>query len=117
MRNFRNMNIWTRGIDLTIKGYELTRLLPKDEIYGLRSQINRALVSIPSNIAEGSSRTSEKEFGRFLEISLGSAFELETDLIIVEKLGMINQILIAEYLDDLKTEQRQINALINKIKY
>ena len=76
MRNFRNMIIWNQGIDLAVKGYQLTKLLPKEETYGLRRQINRALVSIPSNIAEGCSRTSEKEFGRFLEISLGSAFEL-----------------------------------------
>ena len=111
------MIIWNQGIDLAVKGYQLTKLLPKEETYGLRSQINRALVSIPSNIAEGCSRTSEKEFGRFLEISLGSAFELETDLVIIEKLGMIKTALINEYLEHVKTEQRQINSLISKIKY
>ena len=117
MRNFRDMIIWNNGIDLAIKGYQLVKQLPKEENYGLRTQITRALVSIPSNIAEGCSRTSEKEFGRFLEISLGSAFEVETDLIIIEKLRMIDAHLIAEFLGQLKTEQKQINSLISKIKY
>jgi len=116
MRNFRELTIWNHGIDLAIKGYELARQLPKEELYGLRSQITRAVVSVPSNIAEGCSRSSEKDFKRFLEISLGSAFELETDLIIIEKLGFIDATVIQEYLSDLHVEQKQINSLITKIK-
>ena len=92
MRNFRKLNIWNQGIDLAVRAYELSKQLPIEERYGLKSQITRAVVSIPSNIAEGCSRTSENEFKRFLEISLGSSFELETDLIIVEKLGFIKSV-------------------------
>jgi four helix bundle protein len=116
MRNFRELTIWNHGIELAVKGYELARQLPKEELYGLRSQITRAVVSVPSNIAEGCSRSSEKDYKRFLEISLGSAFEVETDLIIVEKLGFIDATLIQEYLSDLHVEQKQINSLITKLK-
>jgi four helix bundle protein len=65
MRNFRELNVWNQGIELAIKGYEITKCLPADEKFGLRSQITRALVSIPSNIAEGCSRKSDKDFSRF----------------------------------------------------
>lgn len=62
MRNFREFKIWNQGVDLAVRAYELTKQLPKEEVYGLRSQITRAVVSIPSNIAEGCSRSSEKDF-------------------------------------------------------
>jgi four helix bundle protein len=116
MRNFREMKIWSQGIDLAIKGYELAKQLPKEELYGLRSQITRAVVSIPSNIAEGCSRASEIDFKRFLEYSLGSSFELETNIIIANKLGFVNSQFVADYLANLETEQKQINSLISKIK-
>ncbi|MCH8873996.1 four helix bundle protein [candidate division KSB1 bacterium] len=76
MRNFRNLNIWTEGIGIVKQVYKIAELLPSDEKYGLKSQICRAAVSIPSNIAEGCSRNSEIDFKRFLEIALGSSFEL-----------------------------------------
>jgi four helix bundle protein len=116
MRNFREYDIWNQGIELAVKAYELSKQLPKEELYGLRSQITRAVVSVPSNIAEGCSRTSERDFKRFLEISLGSAFELETDLVIVEKLGLIDSKSIQEFLVSLHIEQKQINTLITRIK-
>ncbi len=115
MRNFREFAIWNQGIDLAVKTYELAKQLPKEEVYGLRSQITRAVVSIPSNIAEGCSRSSEKAFKQFLEISLGSAFELETDLIIVKKLGLIKSVDVELVMQDLIREQKQINALISKL--
>jgi four helix bundle protein len=90
--------------------------LPKEELYGLRSQISRAAVSVPANISEGCSRTSENDFKRFLEISLGSAFELETHFIIAEKLGFISITEVQEFLVNLHIEQRQINTLITKIR-
>jgi four helix bundle protein len=116
MRNFRKLTIWTQGIELAVKAYGLSKQLPKEELYGLRSQITRAVVSIPSNIAEGCSRSSEKDFKRFLEISLGSAFELETDLVIVQKLGLIDASQVQQFLSDLHIEQKQINSLITRIK-
>lgn len=116
MRNFRNMIIWNQGIELAARTYELAKLFPKEELYGLRSQITRASVSVPSNIAEGCSRKSEKDFGRFLEMALGSAFEIETDLLIAEKIGYLKKDMVSDYLSFLHMEQAQINTLINKLK-
>lgn len=116
MRNFRELTIWNQGIDLAVKVYEVSKQLPKEELYGLRSQITRAVVSIPSNIAEGCSRESERDFKRFLEISLGSAFELETHLVVAEKLGFIETQSIQDVLQDLNREQKQVNSLISRIK-
>ena len=110
------MRIWNQGIDLTIKAYQIVSQFPKEEQYGLKSQIRRAVVSIPSNIAEGCSRTSEKEFKHYLEISLGSSFEVETDLIIAQRLGMISKEEEFDFLQGLHVEQRQLNALISRIR-
>lgn len=90
MRNFRKLKIWEQGIEIVKEVYKLSQKLPSEEKFGLKSQITRAAVSIPSNIAEGSSRNSEVEFKRFLEIAMGSLFELETQLIIVQELNLIN---------------------------
>jgi four helix bundle protein len=117
MRNFRNMIIWNQGIDLAVRTYEIVKLFPKEELYGLRSQMTRAGVSVPSNIAEGCSRSSEKDFCRFLEMALGSAFEIETDLIIAQKIGYLKTEMISDYVSFLHSEQKQINKLINTIKH
>ena len=116
MRNFREMTIWNQGVKLAVKVYAVCKQLPKEEVYGLRSQITRAVVSIPSNIAEGCSRNSETEFKRFLEIAMGSAFELETQLLISFELGFISRSSLDEVLPEIHAEQKQINALITKIK-
>lgn len=86
MRNFKTLNIWKQGVELVKLIYQLVEKFPKEEKFGLVSQITRAAVSVPSNIAEGCSRTSELEFKRFLEITIGSLFELETQLIIAKEL-------------------------------
>ncbi len=115
MRNFREFVIWNEAVELTICIYRLTKLLPKEEEYGLKSQLRRAAVSIPSNIAEGCSRTSEKEFKRFLEFSLGSSFEIETDLLIAQRLSMISESQNNAIVNDLHKLQRRINALSSKL--
>lgn len=115
MRNFREMIIWNQGIDLAVKIYAITKILPADERFGRTSQLNSAAVSIPSNIAEGCSRKSEKDFKRFLEHSLGFAYEVETDLVIAETIGYLKNELIIDYLNQLQSEQRQIHSLINKL--
>lgn len=117
MRNFRQMNIWNQGIRLAVKGYALAKQFPKEETYALRSQVTRAMISIPANIAEGSSRASEKDFSRFLEISLGSGYEVETHFIIAEMLGYIKMADVAEYLEHLHSLERQIHALIKKLRH
>ena len=80
--NFKNLNIWKKSIELADDLYSLTDNFPKNEDFGLKSQIRRCSVSVASNIAEGSSRSSSKDFNRFLEISLGSLYELQTQIII-----------------------------------
>ena len=87
--NFKNLNVWIKSRALIKEVYQLVETFPNDELYGLSSQIKRSAISIPSNIAEGSGRGSDKDFERFLRIALGSSFELQTQLIISEKLGII----------------------------
>ncbi|MDQ6814220.1 MAG: four helix bundle protein, partial [Bacteroidota bacterium] len=84
MRNFKELKIWQKGFDIAVDAYKLTASFPSSEKFGLNSQMTRAAVSIPSNIAEGSSRKSDKDYHRFVEISLGSAYELETQLLIAK---------------------------------
>lgn len=84
MRNFKELKIWQKGFRIAVDSIKLVSGFPKEEKYGISSQITKAAVSIPSNIAEGSSRSSEKDYSRFIEISLGSTFELETQLLIAE---------------------------------
>ena len=116
MRNFRNLNIWKNGIQLVKEIYQLSVSLPDEEKFGLTSQIRRAAVSVPSNIAEGSSRSSEIEYKRFLEIAEGSLFEIETLLIIIAELNMVNVDRVNPLMEKVQTEQRMINNLISKIK-
>ena len=116
MRNFRTLNIWQEGIAIVRQIYYLAALLPVEEKYGLRSQICRSAVSIPSNIAEGCSRVSQKDFKRFLEIALGSSYELETQLMIIEELSLISKKDVAVMIDHLNKEQKMINNLITKLK-
>jgi four helix bundle protein len=116
MRNFRELNIWKEGIELAKETYHLSRLLPDEEKYGLKSQICRASVSVPSNIAEGCSRNSQIEYKRFLEFSMGSAFEMETQFIIIKELNFINEKRLTKVFDMLDKEQRSLNNLINRIK-
>ncbi|MDO6674669.1 four helix bundle protein [Tenacibaculum sp. 1B UA] len=116
MRNFRNLDIWREGIEIVKQVYSLSEKLPSEEKFGLKSQITRAAVSIPSNIAEGASRNSEIEFKRFLEISMGSLFEVETQLVIVEGLGFVSSEELKLIFKMLEKEAKMINSLINKIK-
>ena len=105
MKNFKGLKIWQKGVDISIKSYKLISSSPKEEKYGLSSQITRAAVSIPSNIAEGSSRSSEKDYNRFIEMSLGSTFELETQLLISAAVNLGNSEVRNELLKDLDEEQ------------
>jgi four helix bundle protein len=116
MRNFRNLEVWTEAIEFVRMVYQLTSGFPTSEKYALCNQMHRAAISIPSNIAEGCSRSSSNEFARFLEISLGSAFELETQIEIAYR----NQYLSTEFyacnLAKLNTLQRRINSLREAIR-
>lgn len=89
MRTHKDLEVWKDGIKFVTKVYQITSLFPKEELYGITSQIRRAAISIPSNIAEGAARKSANEFRQFLYIALSSASELNTQLIISNNLGFI----------------------------
>ncbi len=114
MRDYKNLNIWDNGIQIVKQVYVLVEKLPLSEKFGLKSQLSRAAVSIPSNIAEGCSRNSDIEFKRFLEIAMGSLFEVETQITICEELNF----LILEDTKEIKIllakEAKMINSLISK---
>ncbi len=116
MRDFRKLDIWKNGIIIVAQIYKISENLPADERFGLKSQITRAAVSIPSNIAEGCSRNSEMEFKRFLEIAMGSLFELETQLIITIELDFMEKEQLEAVLNLISKEAKMINSLISKIK-
>jgi len=90
MKDYKKLKVWNKSIELVLKIYKMTELFPGTELYGLISQIRRCAVSIPSNIAEGAGRQSEADFNYFLNISKGSSNELETQIIISNRLGYIN---------------------------
>ncbi len=116
MKNFKELRIWQKGIDLVKMTYQLAKQFPKEEKYGIISQMTRAAVSIPANIAEGSSRNSEKEYIRFLEIAIGSAFELQTYYVIANEMTWIKSDEITEADTLLVEEIKMIFAFINRIK-
>ena len=89
MHNFKELQVWKLSKDFCIEIYKVTKNFPASEKYGITSQLTRAAVSVPSNIAEGSSRKSDKDFSRFIDIALGSSYELETQLIIALELELI----------------------------
>lgn len=91
MNNYKNLKIWQESIEVALDIYQLTKSFPKEEMYGLTSQLRRAAVSIPSNISEGACRNNDKEFRQFLGISSGSAGEADTQLYIAKKLEYITE--------------------------
>ena len=91
MRDFHNLLIWKRSHQLTLDVYKVSQSFPKEELFGLTSQIRRAASSVPTNIAEGSGRTSNKDFAHFLHIAIGSASEVEYELLLAHDLQYINK--------------------------
>ncbi|MGB3006981.1 MAG: four helix bundle protein [Chitinophagaceae bacterium] len=110
MRNFKEIKVWQKGFQIAVNSFKITESFPQQEKFGLSLQINRAGVSIPSNIAEGSSRTSDKDYNRFIEISLGSSFELETQLLIAKEVKYGNESLINSTLELLAEEEKMLTA-------
>jgi four helix bundle protein len=114
MHNYKNLEVWKRSVELATQIYSLTDHYPKEEKYGLVSQIRRCSVSISSNIAEGAGRGSDKEFKLFLNYALGSCFELETQLLISINLGLIAEEIQKDVLNELTEMQKMIYSLIKK---
>ncbi len=116
MKNFKNLKVWQKGIDLVVETYNKIEKFPKEELFGLTSQIKRSAISIPSNIAEGSGRGTDKDFNRFLDVALGSSFELETQLIIANRLKFLNDKDYSALSEQLDEEQKMIIGLQKKLK-
>lgn len=110
--NYKELKIWQKAMDLTEEVYSLVKLLPKEETYGLSDQLRRAVVSVPSNIAEGKGRGSDKEFIKYLSISRGSLLEVETQLIICNRIGLLKEEKISVALSLIQEINKMINALI-----
>jgi len=109
--------IWQKGIEITEKGYLITNNFPQNELFSLTNQIRRASVSISSNIAEGFGRNSTKSYMNFLKISRGSLYELETQLIIADRLNYISDNELLKSINDLLSEEgKMINSYINKLE-
>jgi len=108
MHNFRNLNIWIKSVELVTEIYRVTEKLPKQERYGLISQMEHAAVSIPANIAEGSAKSSNKDFARFLEMSLGSCYELETELLVSKNLKYISEEIYIQFQKEIIDLQKMI---------
>ncbi len=115
MRNFKELLIWKKGFQIAVDSFKLVAGFPKEERFSLSSQITRAAVSISSNIAEGSSRSSEKDYNRFIEISLGSTFELETQLLIAEAVSYGDKEIRTEMLKEIDEEQKMLISFMNKL--
>jgi four helix bundle protein len=115
MRNFRKYQVWELGHDITLDVYRLSKQFPKDELFGITSQMRRCSSSVPANIAEGCGRETEKEFKRFLIIANGSATELEYFLILVNDLKLAEQESIDNLIEKVDQLKRSLNRLISKL--
>lgn len=116
MKNFKQLLIWQKGMQIWMETYKLTKQLPPEEKFGLVSQMNRSAVSIPANIAEGSSRKSQKDYSRFVQISTGSSFELETYLIGIQQLGLGEKERIEAILFLIEEEQKMLYSFQSKLE-
>lgn len=115
-RNFRNYPVWQQAVEYATKIYKITSDMPYFEKKGLCDQLQRAAVSISSNVAEGSARTSDSEFAHFLDIALGSAYEVETQLLISKNVGYIDINIYNQLLDELISIEKQLTGLVNSIR-
>ncbi len=116
MKNFKKLKIWEKGMELVALTYRLAGQMPNEERFELRSQVTRAVVSIPSNIVEGSAKRSKKEYVKYLEIALGSAYELETQVLIIDNLNYGEAELRKSILKEIDEEQKMIQSFINSVE-
>ncbi|MFH1361729.1 MAG: four helix bundle protein [bacterium] len=116
MRDFKELIVWQKAKELVVFVYALTKFFPKNEQFGLISQITRATVSIVSNIAEGCARQHTKEYIQFLYLALGSAAELETQLVVSQELGYLAEDDLAKATELLKDVQKMLNGLIKSLR-
>ena len=113
---YKNLTIWKSSIDLLEREYKLSKLFPPDEKFGLTSQLRRASVSVPSNIAEGYCRQAQKEKAHFISIAIGSLAEVETQIIIANKLGYLENQLTEDLMSKINSIQKQSISLRKRIQ-
>ena len=115
MKSYRDLLVWQKAMSLVTEVYKATRSFPKEEVYALTSQIRRAAISIPSNIAEGQGRQSRKEFLQFLAVARGSLLELETQVLIAQNLGYLTPIQTKQFSDATTELGKMLNGLMNAL--
>lgn len=116
MHNIKELKIWNKSIDLAVKVYQISAGFPSDERFGLVSQTRRSAVSIPSNISEGAGRNTNGEFRQFLGIANGSSYELQTQMVIANRLGFLNAELCDDVLDNIDEIQKMNYNLQKSLK-
>jgi four helix bundle protein len=116
VKDFREILVWQRSHTLTVEIYRLTKLFPKEELFGLTSQMRRAAASIPANIAEGCGRDGDAELKRFMNIALGSACELDYFILLAAELGYITPESAAEVAAEIMEVRRMLGGFIQKLK-
>ena len=114
VRDYKDLDVWNRSMDLVVDVYDVVKSFPQEEQYSLVSQIKRSAISIPSNISEGASRNSKKELVQFFYIALGSASELETQLLISKRLGYSTN--LDNLLSEITIIRKMLNSLISSLK-
>jgi len=115
IKNFRDLDVWRLAMEIVVDAYESTKSFPKEEVYGLISQMRRAALSIASNVAEGFNRYHNKEYRQFLYIALGSCAELETQIEVSLLLGYITQSVRDKTIEKLDHESRMLRNLIKRL--
>jgi four helix bundle protein len=116
LKSYRDLLVWQKAIELAVESYRFTEGFPKSELYGLTSQLRRASVSVPSNIAEGYGRGSRKEYLQFLFVAQGSLKELETQIILAQKLSFAPEMAVEDLLLQLETVGKMLGGLIRSLK-
>jgi four helix bundle protein len=116
MKSFRDLKVWQKAHQLALAVYKSTRSFPKDEIYGLTSQMRRAASSVPANIAEGCGREGDAEFGRYLQISMGSASELAYHLLLARDLNYVQGATYEDLTKHVTEVKRMLASLLRKVK-
>jgi four helix bundle protein len=116
VKDFRKQKVWLKAHDLALEVYRVTEAFPKSELFGLTSQIRRACVSIPANIAEGCGRDTDADFARFLQIAMGSASELEYHLLLAHDLGYFPKVAYEELSNKTAEVKQMLTSFIKKLK-
>ncbi len=116
MQNFRNLNVWHRGHQLTLEIYKVTKSFPKNELYGLTSQLRRACSSIPTNLAEGCGQGSDAQLARFAQIAMGSASEVEYHLLLAKDLEYLSETIYSQLNAQIIEIKKMLTSFVKKLK-